>query len=523
MKKSKKLLSVLLAFVMVLSAVAATFAASAADAYKPTYSEDVTEKDIADLIGDINTILNDQLLTGATIESIYKALPALKSIILLTGAADASNTTTFYKTANPERFADLPDDETIVDDVVDAETGAITTPGTFSTFFETHPIKCETQDDFKKELNAIIDMVVCANLVQVLYMVPMMGATDAPEVGHGIDMVCKALGIAQEDEFAEISGFNLMVTGGIGDNLKLAAYLKNIVNALFTPDLANSVINVIQKIVTDEGGALFYGGVSKVLTSLSSVLDALKSSLGSIIDVDAVKAQVEELKASFDALPTVGEGDAKMLDLEGTISSLIMSLTSNALAIVFVDKANTPTVNVPGAMVVMKFSYMQLDRVSEAESNADVVKIVYDYLYDNLIADKDNNALIKVAVEFGVIENALGVKLEPEVKAFILNALKMSNDELMEEAIVAAANAAGRELPKPEEPTTEEDTTEPTTEEDTTKPTTEEDTTETTTKADTVKDVNIPKTGKSAATVSFALISLAAAAGIVAVSRKKND
>lgn len=520
MKKSKKLLSVLLAFVMVLSAVAATFAASAADAYKPAYSEDVTEQDIADLIGDINTILNDQLLTGASIESIYKALPALKTIIMIDGGHNASDQAAFYKAGAPERFADLPDG-TIVADVYDAETGELTTPGTFTTFFKENPIVVEKPEDFQAELNLLIDMIVQKNLLDTLAILPIFGASTAPLLGDGIDEICAALGIAQTEKFSDVCGFNQYVTLVDHSVEGTRTYLKNIVAALF-PDTANSAISMIQRVTIDENGALLYSGLNKVLSSLSDVIGGLQSQLGSIIDVEAVKVQIEEIKASFDALPTVGEGDAKRLDIEGTVSALIMSLTDNALAIAFVNNKNDEAPST-GAMVTIKFSHMKLERVQEAESNADVVKIIYDYLYNNLIADTANNTLIWTAVNMGILENALGIKLEPEVKTFINAALKMSNDKLMEEAIVAAANAAGRQLPQPEETTTEEDTTETTTEEDTTKPTTEEDTTETTTKADTVKDVNIPKTGKSVATVGFALVSLAAAAGMIVLARKKGE
>lgn len=520
MKKSKKLLSVLLAFVMVLSAVAATFAASAADAYKPAYSEDVTEQDIADLIGDINTILNDQLLTGASIESIYKVLPQLKSIIMISGSSNASDQAAFYKAGAPERFADLPDG-TIVADVYDAETGELTTPGTFTTFFKENPIVVEKPEDFQAELNLLIDMIVQSNLLDTLAILPIFGAATAPLLGDGIDEICAALDIAQTEKFSDVCGFNQYVTYVDHSAKGTRTYLKNIVAALF-PDTANSAISMIQRVTIDENGALLYSGLNKVLSSLSDVIGGLQSQLGSIIDVEAVKVQIEEIKASFDALPTVGEGDAKRLDIEGTVSALIMSLTDNALAIAFVNNKNDEAPST-GATVTIKFSHMKLERVQEAESNADVVKIIYDYLYNNLIADTANNTLIWTAVNMGILENALGIKLDPEVKAFINDALKMSNDELMEEAIVAAANAAGRELPQPEETTTEEDTTETTTEEDTTKPTTEEDTTETTTKADTVKDVNIPKTGKSVATVGFALVSLAAAAGMIVIARKKGE
>ena len=187
-------------------------------------------------------------------------------------------------------------------------------------------------------------------------------------------------------------------------------------------------------------------------------------------------------------------------------------------------------------MVAVSFRAMQLDRVINAESNADVLKIIYDYLYDNLIADETNNSLVKFALESNLIESALGVQIPADTKAFLLKALGMSNLELADNLVVMAANAAGRQLP--EEPTTEEPTTqEPTTQEPTTTPsggsgnTGDDQTTKPAGGAETTtassqngnanQNANIPKTG-GAATIGFSALSLAAgAAFITLVARKR--
>lgn len=518
MKKGTKLLSVLLAFVMVLSAFAATFAASAADVYKPVYSEDVTEEDVELLIGDINTLIEKNLLTGANIEAIYKALPSLSSILNLGGSSTSSDTGAFYKAADPERFADLPDGKFVADEL--DEEGNIVKDGTLTAFFKEHPIVCNNAADFQKELNAVIDTVVVENLLQTIIFAFALGGDleAAKELCAGLDELCQALGVEQKKTANEVLGFDTFQ----GDVEGTRTYLKNIVAAVL-PDPTNSVLSIVRRLAADENGALLYSGATKVLTSLDAVITSLSGSLGSLIDLAAVQAKIAEINATFAALPTVGDGETKRLDIEGTVAYLVSTLTDDALTITFVDRDENPVST--RALLAIKFRHMKLDRVANAESTADVLKIIYDYLYDNLIADDTNNTLIKMALDMNIIENALGVDIPKDVKDFIYKALKMENLELADELIVMVANAAGRELP--EEPTTEEPTTEEPTTEPTTKPSTTKPADETTTKPaqnnnnNADKNVDIPKTG-SAATIGFSALSVAAgAAFITLVARRK--
>lgn len=518
MKKGTKLLSVLLAFVMVLSAFAATFAASAADVYKPVYSEDVTEEDVELLIGDINTLIEKNLLTGANIEAIYKALPSLSSILNLGGSSTSSDTGAFYKAADPERFADLPDGKFVADEL--DEEGNIVKDGTLTAFFKEHPIVCNNAADFQKELNAVIDTVVVENLLQTIIFAFALGGDleAAKELCTGLDELCQALGVEQEKTASEVLGFDTFQ----GDVAGTRTYLKNIVAAVL-PDPANSVLSIVRRLAADENGALLYSGATKVLNSLDAVITSLSGSLGSLIDLAAVQAKIAEINATFAALPTVGDGETKRLDIEGVVAYLVSSLTDDALTITFVDREENPVST--RALLAIKFRHMKLDRVANAESTADVLKIIYDYLYDNLIADDANNALIKMALDLNIIENALRVDIPKDVKDFIYKALKMDNLELADALIVMVANAAGRELP--EEPTTEEPTTEKPTTEPTTKPSTTKPADETTTKPaqnnnnNADKNVDIPKTG-SAATIGFSALSVAAgAAFITLVARRK--
>lgn len=530
-KKRTRLISLLLALVMAFSAVTATITAQAA--YKPVYTDKVTEEDVTLMINDINTILKDQAFTGNTIQDIYKKLPALSSIVMLTGGSDSSRTAKFYKTLDPERFADLPDGE-IVDDVVD-ENGNITTPGTFTTFFESHPIVCETAADFQNELNKIVEMVVCPNVLQTIVFAFLLSGKpedieNAKEFGQGLDEICEAIGVEQPVPANTAIGF---VEPFQGDEKATETYIKNIIAAVF-PDTANGALDIVRDILKDDNGAKLYSGVTKVLTNLSNVLTTLSGTLAGLgVDLSAVADTIDEIKTTFEALPTLGDGDSKRIDLEGSIAYLLSDLTSGLVTVSFSDDPST-------GKAMLNFRSMKLDRVTQSETNADLVKIVYDYLYENLIANESNAKLLDMAISTGLIENALGFTIPEDTKATILAVFDMSNEDLLNEAVVLVADAAGREIP--EEPTTEP-TTKPSTE-PTTKPSKEPTTNgskdqgtddKTTVKADndnatTKKAVtnnpNIPNTGSvdySNYTAICVLVCITAAVALVMilVSEKK--
>lgn len=530
-KKRTRLISLLLALVMAFSAVTATITAQAA--YKPVYTDKVTEEDVTLMINDINTILKDKAFTGNTIQDIYKKLPALSSIVMLTGDSDSSRTAKFYKTLDPERFADLPDGE-IVDDVVD-ENGNITTPGTFTTFFESHPIVCETAADFQNELNKIVEMVVCPNVLSTIVFAFLLSGKpedieNAKEFGQGLDEICEAIGVEQPVPANTAIGF---VEPFQGDEKATETYIKNIIAAVF-PDTANGALDIVRDILKDDNGAKLYSGVTKVLTNLSNVLTTLSGTLAGLgVDLSAVADTIDEIKTTFEALPTLGDGDSKRIDLEGSIAYLLSDLTSGLVTVSFSDDPST-------GKAMLNFRSMKLDRVTQSETNADLVKIVYDYLYENLIANESNAKLLDMAISTGLIENALGFTIPEDTKATILAAFNMSNEDLLNEAVVLVADAAGREIP--EEPTTEP-TTKPSTE-PTTKPSKEPTTNgskdqgtddKTTVKADndnatTKKAVtnnpNIPNTGSvdySNYTAICVLVCITAAVALVMilVSEKK--
>lgn len=456
MKKHSKILSLFLASVLLLSSVCSAFVVLAQENYKPDYSETVTEEDVTALIGDVNTILNENVLTGSSIESIYKVLPKIKSILMLEGSsAKASDKGVFYKLSQPERFADLPDGQ-IIDDVFD-EDGNLVTEGTFTAFFKEHPIVCETAEDFQKELNILVDTIVVKNIIDTLpFAFLMAGSLDAGvALGDGLDEVCTALGINQEKKAADVMGFNLM-TGIQADMNGTRDYLKNIIAAIL-PDTANSVIDMLQSALAEGNAQKLYSGVTKILNSLNGCVTGLSSTLKELgVDIASVQQTIADIQATFAALPTTGEDANKKLDIQGIVGYVVADLTSNAVGIKFGPNGTA------NGIVKFEFTEMNLDRIVNAESNADVVKIVYDYLYNNIIGNDKTNSTIEMAISSGIIEEALGVTLEEDLKTALLDALKMENDELSYELIAMVADMAGRELPeKPAEPVDPTDPTDP--------------------------------------------------------------
>lgn len=498
MKKTKKFLSVLLALVMVLSVAVTAVSAAAADAQKPEYTELVAEKDFEQLFTDVNTILSRDVLNGNTVQEIYKFLPSLSSIVNNGSTKKSTANVQFYKDADAERFAELDkfaaEDGTIINDEVD-ENGAIVTEGTFTRFFKENPIVCDDLAAFQTEVNKIIDMVVIENVTNtIIFAFAMGGDLESPKVlGNGLDEVCKALGVAQEKTANEVFGFETFSADVAG----VRTYLKNIVAALL-PDTANALMSIIRSVAADENGAALYSGVNKILGSLDKVLTVLAPQLEGLgVDLTSVQATLTKIKTTFEALPTTGEGELVRLDIEGVISYAVTQLAGDSIALVFGNATSD-------ALIVIGFKSMDLDRLAGAQSTADVMKMIYDYLYNNLVADQRNNKMVKAAVTS--IEG-----IPEEIRDFVVDALKLKNDELAYDLMVLVAKEAGREMPErpTEEPT---EPSEPSTEAPTDKPTEPS--------TDEPAEPENPVPAGDAAIAGISALALAAAAAFVLTKKK---
>ena len=456
MKKGTRLLSVLLSALLVFSALGAAFTAAATDAYKPTYTDKVTEQDVEALLDDINTLLSREVLNGAAIEEIYKLLPTLSSIVNNGGQQYSTRRASYFAEAYPERFAKLADytadeDGTIVDDVKD-EQGNVTTPGTFTKFFQENPIVCEDLAAFQAELGEIIDMVVINNVLSTITFAFAFFANDKIPAGQalcdGVDQLCDVLGAKQEKPLKDLIGLGAQLMQY--DTEGTRAYLKNLVAALL-PDLSGNAMGLVRSLADEKDGAALYAGVSAVLNNLSDVVTALSSSLAGLMDISSVVASINDLKTQFAALPTTGEGETLRLDLEGVVSKLVPALTKELvtleLKVTFVDRAENGTnpPATPGTPDLggflssgLQLRHMKLERVSGCAADADVLKTVYDYLYDNLIADPTNNALLSLVPSLNV--------LPEDVAAFLEKGVKLDNASLADELIRLVAKTVGRHI-----------------------------------------------------------------------------
>ena len=458
MKKSTKLLSVLLAFVMVISMFAATMASAAAP-YKPTYSDEVTEEDVELLLDDVNTVLSAKLLNGSVIESLYKLLPGLTLPVFGSpygvGGAD---TVEFYTKGtasmtapdkyaettelNKERFADLAKytkDGTKIDADVKDDEGNVTEEGTFTKFFKEHPIEVNSMEEFRNEMLNFVDTVFESDLRIFMMLDMLVLKHPLADIQNGFDALCEGLGVDQQGHKAKECDVL-----GTAEQKQLAVDMtKNVVNALF-PDLSNNVVGMIQNVVKKDSGAKVYQGIALIGSAVQKMAKDLPTYLPDIGET------LQSVSDVINGLPTIGEAenetDPQRLDIEGLVNFLIGTLLgdNSPLDITFVDREegdgkapkgllgiSTESQIMPmTAIVSLKFRHMQLDRVAEAESTADVVKIVYDYLYDNLICYRETNTLIKMAIQTGILENALKMQLPEDVKNEILTALETDREPL---------------------------------------------------------------------------------------------
>lgn len=506
-KKRTRLVSLFLAVVMAVSALTASISAQAA--YKPTYGEKATEEDFALMIEDINTILGDMVMTGDTIEEIYRMLPSLKAAFNNGQASSGSDTINYYINYDAERWgalADYVEDGTtaIIGDSVSED--GITTPGTFSKFFEAYPIICETQDDFKAELDYIIELIIDPNLVQIIAFAfsPFMGgdASVGAAFCEGLDEVCAALGIEQEATAGEALGIPSMQ----GDEKKTESYLKNIVGAIL-PDAANSVIDILRTVTADANFAKLYSGVSKLLNNLNSMLTTISTAFGGLIDMSTISETLTDIVNTWNSLPTTGEGDLERIDVNKAVPALLESLGYGVV---------TSLIKIPA---------IDLSKVSTTETNADLVKTVYDYVYSLINQNKDKIEFVITPGEDGspsILEGLIEADLPAELESAVIELIGMSNDDIADELVKGVALLAGREIP--------EDPTEQPTESPAEKPT--GDSGETTTAAGSklpnanTGNPDLPNTGRTydAVTAVSAIICLSAAAALAVIlisSRKK--
>lgn len=388
MKKSKKILSVILALVMVFSSLSAAVVAFAAE--DDLYTDVMTEERVNTLIDYADGLLRDKVLTGDTLESIYKYLPSLSAVAMVGGdKSKASDKVVYYQILYPDRFADLTsEDGSIKPDVLDEE-GNIVEKGTFTLFFEKNPIVVDSDEAFIKEVEKIVDVALCDNVAGLLAMLLVVDQEAATKAFSGLDKICEAAGIKQDMTFMEAATASNEDTSD-PNNQKVAVrdYLKNVIRAIL-PDTANGVVSILRNVADKEDFALLYDGVSNLLSGLSAIAQNPMLAFFVPEDVAAVLAKLVEIADGFNALPTLD--NPKRLDLEKVAVMAFDAYAKVDFDLVFVDDITKAT---DGKNFYLGRLEPVLTDLGNAKTNAEAVVILYNYIYDNVLQVPGNVAII---------------------------------------------------------------------------------------------------------------------------------
>lgn len=511
MKKSKKVLSLVLALTLVFSAIGTVFAVSAASetTYTPAYTDKLTKEDVEDVLGDLDTILAQQVFTGAMLESIYAALPSMSSLLMVgSESAKSSAAAAYYKELNPARFNDEANGAVLPNGTEQEDGSVVFSAQTLTDFFTAHPIEIANQAEFMAEVDAMVDMIVQGNVVTTIgfaLMMPMMngdmkGHAKIVGVGAGIDKLCAVLGIEQENAFNAILGLDPFTASQ--NEAQLRTYLKNIFHGLLENPV-DTVFGLLRALGDETKAANLYSGISSILNGVSTLIDALKSSLQGLLDVDAIKATIDDVVEMFNNIPTETNtaGDT-MLDLDDALVYLVNDVALPALGL----PLKVLGINGKSTDAILTIEPFNLANLAAAADSADTFMVLYNYLYQNLVGNTANKEGIQTVL------GTVGGMLPAGVADTIVNLLDMSQEELFAELSYQTGVLSGRVEPT-EAPT-----------ETTTGAAGGETTTaaggETTTAAGDLGDNDNVDTG-DAALAAVAFTGVAAAAAFVLLRKKK--
>ncbi len=372
-KMSTRLISAVLAFCL---AISCAFQAFAAESYTATYTEKATKDVYSTILNDANKLIGDAALTGATIQSIYAVVPSLKPVL-----PDAVKSS-FYNGTDAEIFAKL-------DEFMAANSYTEVSADVLNAYFNENPIVVKDSSDFTAKLKTIVNAVITKNVYSTVVMVIAMGCSMTPSIGDAkmaefvgsVDNICKALGVNQEKSFYEV----LFPGEGVDDEVKresLVNYFNTIIDALL-PNLSQNVVGMLQNVVADENNALLYKGTTTLFTMLSEMIKAVGPMIGMFVpglDLAPIQQPVDGIKDMLNAFPTVGEGDAKMFDLEGAIAYLVNDVVAPKIAGSRFDVISFGE----GGKGALKLDKFNLANLVNAKDETDAFNVIFNYLYNNL-------------------------------------------------------------------------------------------------------------------------------------------
>ena len=370
-KTAKKLICAVLAICIVVSCMVPAF--SAGVTYKAAYTETASKELYKHTLEDVDAILAKEAIDGSLIEAMYLILPDTSAI-----CKDAS-TKEFYKKADAKIFKHL-------DEFMQANGFEKVTKEVLTAYFAQHPVILKDLDEFTLKLNAFIEAFMNDKIFGIVKTAINMGSSKAPSVGKenlpvflgSFDMICEAIGAKQDAKLYDIIKDRSM------SSKDMAKYLNNIVNALL-PNLTENVFELIKTVSRDENNQMLYKGLTTALPMLHDVLNSLTGIIGTLIpgaDLSGIVDTVKKVSDTVLALPTIGEGEDKMFELQNTIKYILNDVLMTELTGARMDIIKFKRDK--GAAGIITLSDMNFANTAYADDATDTFNVVFHYLHKNL-------------------------------------------------------------------------------------------------------------------------------------------
>ncbi len=381
-KISKRVISAVLAIVLAFSC---TIPAFAAENYTATYTEKATKEVYTTILKDANIEIGKAALTGETLKGIYVVVPNLKPVLPEAITAD------FYKKIDAQAFAKL-------DEFMTTNSHKDVTAEVLNAYLTENPIVVKDNDDFTAKLKTLIDAIITPNVYSTVVMVIALGSSMTPSIGDAkigeltasVDNICKALGVNQEKTLYDV----LLAGEDVDSEVKrtsLVTYINNIIDALL-PNIAENVVDIMKNIASDENNALLYKGSTTLFTMFSDMLTTVGPMIGSFVpglDLAPIQQPVNSIKEVLNALPTVGEGDAKKFVYDESLAYIVNDVVAPNLAGKRMDIITFD----PNANGMLKLDKFNLANITNAKDTTDTFNVILNYLYNNLNKDVNKDTI----------------------------------------------------------------------------------------------------------------------------------
>ena len=451
MKKSKKLVSLLLAVLMAMTSLTVAVPALAANTnpdvtYTATYTDPASKEVYTGMMQDVDKLLADAAFTGDTVEAMWGILPSLNAIVNEGGKMYSSLTVDYYVSHAESVFANFPtfmtDNGYSLDYNVDPVSDVI-----LAEYFAEYPIVVNNADEFLAQVDIFIEALCIDNVASTLMVAGMFGIIDSA-LFTAIDNLLAALGV----DYGGTPLMSACMAGGAA----LQNYVKSVVHSLI-PNTAEGVMNVLKNIAVPANNAAVYENLNTILAGLDGVLGLLGGS-----------ADLAPVMDTIAALPTetvVVDGEPKTaFDIDGileyVINDVVVPMVAEQLGadvVATVESVLTDLglgdlelVSFTGGKAVLKFDSLNLANLAAAESPEDALNVILHYLYTNL--NKTQNKLVLSAVngiasllnvlpaEVSTVLDAVLNQSEPQAVATIAGILaKAANRNPVQEITIADA------------------------------------------------------------------------------------